>query len=878
MGWRYRKSINLGLGFRINLSKSGIGYSWGFPGYRVTKMANGGSRTTYSIPGTGISYVEQDGSNSKNEYSSDQLFIGDTETFKNIPIEEIKKNDPILKEINKVVSLNRLANVLLFMTLLVFLNPIFLICLIAGIILKIIISSSKKVKLYYEFDDDSRKMYNSLKEVLIILSTSKKMWQINSSTKVYNTKYNAGSGNNVSRNNAFVTSKMPWFIKTNINIYGLNLKNQKMFFTPDRVLVFRPFGKVFGCTYNDMYLGVVTTKFVESERVCKDAEIVDYTWQYVNKNGSRDLRFSNNKRYPICKYGELTLKSPNGIHTIINFSNHNLTTDIQSNLLNFGNQFNKILEQNDKTKKDDSNKKIVKQKEEKERNENLNKEKNKISNNFNYTLPSIHLLSSIKEQCNSKDEINDNIKSLNNILKTFKINAKVLEVNYGPRFTKYQILLEEGTRLQKLTGISNEIAMGMAVKSIEMQLSTEKTNTVIITVPNKKVNRVSFQEVLPTAIKLTESLNNISDEINDIIGKLKNNNINANIKKENREQLLLALGKDMDGNNIIVNLCSLPNILISGSTGSGISMCINAMISSLLMLYKPNDVNMLLIDTKKVQLNSFNGVPHLLCPVITDSKKATKILQKIVLEIHRRCDMFKNIGVKDIFEYRNYLKINHLVDEMNYIVVFIDDVADLVKISAEDVEYSITEITKLARMTGVYMIVATQRPTSNIISGLIKSNIHARISFSVPSAIDSKIILDTAGAEDLDINGDMLFKSQNNKPPIRIQGSYISDNDISTIVNYTISQQKAHYDENFTMDSKDIRTENIDDCEEPLYNEIVEFVVTQGKASASLLQRRFRLGYNRAAHCIDLLEERGIIGPSNGSKPREVLVKFGDDN
>ena len=292
MGWRYRKSINLGLGFRINLSKSGIGYSWGFPGYRTTKLANGGTRQTYSIPGTGISYVEQQGKNSRNTNSETGLYTGETENFKNIPIDELKNNDPILKKINKVLLLNRLANLLLLLTLLIPLYPGFVLSFFAGVIIKIIIARSNKIGLYYEFDDESRKMFNSLKEVLIILSKSRKIWQVSSSTRVYNTKYNAGAGHNINRNSAYVTSKMPWFIKTNINVYGLSLRNQKMFFTPDRVLVFRPFGKVFGCTYNDMFLGIKTTRFVESERVCNDAEIVDYTWRYANHEGGRDLRFS----------------------------------------------------------------------------------------------------------------------------------------------------------------------------------------------------------------------------------------------------------------------------------------------------------------------------------------------------------------------------------------------------------------------------------------------------------------------------------------------------------------------------------------------------------------------------------------------------------
>lgn len=350
MGLRFRKSINLGLGFRINLSKTGIGYSWGFPGYRVTKMANGRNRTTYSIPGTGISYVDE---SSNRQNGNVGLLTGEVENFENIPIEDMEKKDPILEKINRTVMLNRFANIFMWSILLVpFISTLGFILFFVGIGLKIWVATKMKIQLYYEFDDETRKMYDSLKEVLILLSNSKKIWQISSSTRVYNAKYNAGAGNTIERNNAFVTNKLPWFIKSNIDIYGLNLKNQKMFFTPDRVIIFKGFGNVFGCAYNDMFLGINSTRFVESERVYSDSEIVDYTWYYANKNGDRDLRFANNKKYPVCKYGELTFKSPHGINTIINFSNESLSDEIQKNLISFGNVFNKILA---RTKKKTSN-------------------------------------------------------------------------------------------------------------------------------------------------------------------------------------------------------------------------------------------------------------------------------------------------------------------------------------------------------------------------------------------------------------------------------------------------------------------------------------------------------------------------------------------
>ncbi len=342
MGWRFRKSINLGFGFRINLSKTGIGYSWGFPGYRVTKTANGGNRITYSIPGTGISYVEQS-NKTQLETGDDKLITGETEIFKNIPIENIQKDDVILKKLNIARTINRLANLFIILSSLMIINVYFSIFLIIGVALKIWLNQTHKIGLYYEFDEKTRRMYNSLRETLIVLSNSRKIWQISSSTRVYNVKYNAGASKNISRNRAYITSKLPWYLKTNIEIFGLNLKREKIFFTPDRILVFKPFRKIFSCTYRDLYIGIDTTNFVETEKLQRDSEIVNYTWKYVNRDGGRDLRFSNNKKYSVCKYGEILFKSPNGINTSVEFSNSNFAERIRSNLVIFANTFNEIL-------------------------------------------------------------------------------------------------------------------------------------------------------------------------------------------------------------------------------------------------------------------------------------------------------------------------------------------------------------------------------------------------------------------------------------------------------------------------------------------------------------------------------------------------------
>lgn len=342
MGWKYRKSINLGGGFRINLSKSGIGYSWGFPGYRHTYSANGTQRKTYSIPGTGISYVESSGksknpSNNNIKYDENtKLITGDTTYYQNSNISSMGKDDEILKQINKVRNINIIANICLIS-----------ICLIPiGIILKLLIAYKWKIDLTYEMDNINQKKFDSLNEFLQLLQQNKRLWQVGSSTRVYNTKYNAGAGNNVLRHSISVSKSMPWFISHNIDVFCLNLTTEKIYFTPDRMLIFKNFSV--GCRkYNDMVAGFDTTNFVESEFVPRDAEIVRYTWRYVNKSGGPDKRFNNNRQIPVCKYGEISLTSEDGINILLECSNHRLMYPIQEKFTEFMNYHNKIISSKD---------------------------------------------------------------------------------------------------------------------------------------------------------------------------------------------------------------------------------------------------------------------------------------------------------------------------------------------------------------------------------------------------------------------------------------------------------------------------------------------------------------------------------------------------
>ena len=480
-----------------------------------------------------------------------------------------------------------------------------------------------------------------------------------------------------------------------------------------------------------------------------------------------------------------------------------------------------------------------------------------------YKLPPMGLLVRTKEKKGTAKENADAIKTivkrLEKVLADFNIEGKVVAANIGPAVTQYEIELKSGTKVSKINSINKEIALELEAKDVRIEAPIPGKKTVGVEIPNKVVSPVSAREILEA-----------------VPGKYANS------------KLLVALGKSIMGAPTWCEIDKTPHLLVAGSTGSGKSVCINSMLVSILMRTKPDEVKLVLVDPKKVELSMYNGVPHLLTPVVTDPKKANIVLKKIVQIMEDRYDLFENSKTKNIAGYNAFvdkknekLSDNEKIKKLPYIVVIIDELADLMLVAAKEVEDSIMRITQMARAAGIHLIVATQRPSTDVITGVVKANIPSRISFAVSSSIDSRTILDMSGAEKLLGKGDMLFKPQGENIPIRVQGNFVSDNEIKAVVDYAISQQKAKYDQSLAVsdDDKGATTMVKDDYEEPLYNEIYDFVVQSGKASASLLQRRFRLGYNRAARCIDLLEERGVIGPSNGSKPREVLVKpKGDKN
>ncbi len=477
----------------------------------------------------------------------------------------------------------------------------------------------------------------------------------------------------------------------------------------------------------------------------------------------------------------------------------------------------------------------------------------------NYRLPKFDLLTPTNKNKKNGEEafIRSNQEKLERALNDFDIKGKVVEIHVGPAVTEYEIVVPNGTKVSRIVNINKEIALAMAAKDVRIQAPIPGKSTIGIEIPNREISSVNIREVLENTI---------------------------NAKGENK--VLVALGKDIMGKSILCDLTKMPHLLVAGSTGSGKSVCINTIIASILMRYKPNEVKLVLVDPKKVELSNYNGTPHLYWPVVTDPKKASAALQKIVIEMERRYEVFsekefKNIaGYNEWVEKENQKSLENKLAKMPYIIVIIDELADLMMVASKEVQDSIMRITQMARAAGIHLIVATQRPSTDIITGVIKNNIPSRIAFAVSSSIDSRTILDASGAEKLLGKGDMLYAPMGESVPIRIQGCYVSDSEINKLIEYCKTQATVKYNEdlNEELHSSSSGSSNSDGGDDdPMYDEIVEFAIQTGKISASLIQRRFRFGYNRAARMVDLLESRGIIGPQNGSKPREVLIKMQDN-
>lgn len=468
--------------------------------------------------------------------------------------------------------------------------------------------------------------------------------------------------------------------------------------------------------------------------------------------------------------------------------------------------------------------------------------------NADYRLPSMNLLQLPPEHDQSGEYsiIQANAKKLEQTLLSFGVKAKVTQVHLGPAVTKYEVMPDVGVKVSKIVNLQDDLALALAAKDIRMEAPIPGKSAIGIEVPNSEIAIVTLREVLES--------------------------------KENNKpdsKLLIGFGRDITGQAILFELDKMPHLLVAGSTGSGKSVCINGIIVSILMRAKPHEVKMMLIDPKMVELNVYNGIPHLLAPVVTDARKASQALQKVVSEMERRYDLFSHTGTRNIKGYNNYVdrynqENNEKMPKLPYIVVVIDELADLMMVASHDVEDAITRLAQMARAAGIHLIIATQRPSVDVITGVIKANIPSRIAFSVSSAVDSRTILDTGGAERLLGRGDMLFMPAGMSKPIRVQGAFLSDEEVQDVVDFVISQQKAQYDE--TMIPTDEPEKAFEEETDELYDEAVQLVIEMQTASISMLQRRFRIGYSRAARIVDQMEARGVVGPPDGSRPRQVLI------
>ncbi|MDQ1146685.1 S-DNA-T family DNA segregation ATPase FtsK/SpoIIIE [Bacillus sp. SORGH_AS 510] len=466
--------------------------------------------------------------------------------------------------------------------------------------------------------------------------------------------------------------------------------------------------------------------------------------------------------------------------------------------------------------------------------------------NVAYELPPLRLLKLPRktDQSGEYELIHANAAKLERTFQSFGVKARVTQVHLGPAVTKYEVHPDVGVKVSKIVSLSDDLALALAAKDIRIEAPIPGKSAIGIEVPNSEVAMVSLREVL-------EATQNDKPDA----------------------KLLIGLGRDITGEAVLAELNKMPHLLVAGATGSGKSVCINGIITSILMRAKPHEVKLMMIDPKMVELNVYNGIPHLLAPVVTDAKKASQALKKVVSEMERRYELFSYTGTRNIEGYNDHVKRHNQEENdkqplLPYIVVIVDELADLMMVASSDVEDSITRLAQMARAAGIHLIIATQRPSVDVITGVIKANIPSRIAFAVSSATDSRTILDMGGAEKLLGRGDMLFLPVGASKPVRVQGAFLSDQEVEDTVEFVISQQKAQYQEEMIPDDIPEVTGAVED---DLYDEAVELIIEMQTASVSMLQRRFRIGYTRAARLIDEMEARGVVGPYEGSKPRAVL-------
>ncbi|GAA3406534.1 DNA translocase FtsK [Paenibacillus hodogayensis] len=468
-----------------------------------------------------------------------------------------------------------------------------------------------------------------------------------------------------------------------------------------------------------------------------------------------------------------------------------------------------------------------------------------------YVLPSFSLLAKPGNSGKGGDAVDYKsiARKLETTLESFGVRTKVLDVVRGPAVTRYEIMPDVGVKVSKVVGLTDDIALALAAKDIRMEAPIPGKSAIGIEVPNAEVAMVTMREVMESSVF-----------------------------QESSSKLSIAFGRDISGQAIVGNLAKMPHLLVAGATGSGKSVCINGIITSILYKAKPDEVKFLMIDPKMVELNMYNGIPHLLAPVVTDPRRASLALKKIVGEMEKRYELFSKYATRNIEGYNNMIAEKQEGGEaLPYIVVILDELADLMMVAANDVEDSICRLAQKARAAGIHLIIATQRPSVDVITGLIKANVPSRIAFGVSSQVDSRTILDMVGAEKLLGRGDMLFLPVGASKPIRVQGAFLSDQEVEAIVDFCKNQEEAIYQEEMVPEVEE-QSEAEDEYEDELYDQAVQIVVEAKQASVSLLQRRMRVGYARAARLIDSLEAKGVVGPYEGSKPREVLLTMEQHN
>ena len=457
-----------------------------------------------------------------------------------------------------------------------------------------------------------------------------------------------------------------------------------------------------------------------------------------------------------------------------------------------------------------------------------------------YRLPPMTMLNPGKGQSGGlSDEVRQNARILQETLQSFNIDAKILNASQGPAVTRYELEPAAGVKVSKIVHLADDIALKLAATDIRIEAPIPGKAAVGIEVPNKKLSGVTIRDVLDT------------EAFKNTVGGVP-----------------VSLGKDIAGNPVIADLTKMPHLLVAGSTGSGKSVCINTFIASILFKQRPEDVKLILIDPKVVELSNYNGIPHLLTPVVTDPKKAASVLRWAVREMDDRYKRFALTKTRDISRYNEL----HPEEAMPFVVIIIDELADLMMVASNDVEESICRLAQKARACGMHLVLATQRPSVDVLTGLIKANVPSRIAFAVSSQIDSRTILDMAGAEKLIGKGDMLFYPMGASKPLRVQGAFISDAEIDKMTEFIKQQGEPEYDESVQKAQSEHNDSEMDFFEDELMRQAIDMVLETGQASASMLQRRFRIGYTRAARMVDTMEAMHIVGPSNGSKARGILM------